>query len=290
MSNPSHQDIPAAQRQSAVTRPAVESKRRRHPGKALGLLSLIAIASLCVWQWEFISGQTVKQTQQVKSALAEPTSSTTPQPTITDPIPIKPAASPSSVSANPTAKPTAKPTDEPAKPAEPNQLLNHRRYAEADISKLVALNPNSDIKLQPPVQIAVNQMIAQAKSEGVQLGIASGFRSIEDQSHLFFDVKAERGENSTTRAEVSAPPGYSEHHTGYAVDLIDESRPGTHTEASFETTPAYRWLKQNAPAYNFELSFPKDPNSPVGYEPWHWRYVGDRNSLELFYQEQAPTP
>ena len=130
-------------------------------------------------------------------------------------------------------------------------------------------------------------MIAKAKAEGVQLGIASAFRTVEDQNRLFFEVKAERGQSSKTRAEVSAPPGYSEHHTGYAVDFIDESKPGTHTEESFETTPAFKWLKQNAPAYSFEMSFPKDPNSPVGYEPWHWRYVGDQKSLELFYQEQS---
>ncbi len=77
-------------------------------------------------------------------------------------------------------------------------------------------------------------------------------------------------------------PGYSEHHTGYAVDFIDESKPDTHTQTSFETTSAYQWLQQNAPAYSFEMSFPEDPNSLVSYEPWHWRYVGSLAAKALF--------
>ena len=167
----------------------------------------------------------------------------------------------------------------------PEELLNHRRYEEVSPEALVSLSPNSAIKLQPAAQASVKAMIAQAKAEGVQLGVISGFRSLEDQTYLFFEVKAERGETSRTRAEVSAPPGYSEHHTGYAVDFIDESQPETHIEESFETTAAYRWLEKNAASYSFEMSFPKDPSSPLSYEPWHWRYVGDQKSLELFYRE-----
>ncbi|MEL7493892.1 MAG: D-alanyl-D-alanine carboxypeptidase family protein [Cyanobacteria bacterium J06554_11] len=167
---------------------------------------------------------------------------------------------------------------------EPDVLLNHRRYEVASEEDLVQLNPNSQIKLQPDVQAAIAQMIVKAKAEGVRLGIISGFRTLEDQNYLYFDVKAERGQSAQTRAEVSAPPGYSEHHTGYAVDFIDEGRSETHLQESFETTAAFKWLQENAPYYNFELSFPKDNASGVAYEPWHWRYVGNQESLELFYK------
>ena len=127
-------------------------------------------------------------------------------------------------------------------------------------------------------------MIAQAKSENVQLGVISGFRTLADQDYLYFGLKAERGQNARTRAEVSAPPGYSEHHTGYAVDFIDEDRSETHLIESFENTPAFKWLEDNAAYYSFEMSFPKDNSSNVSYEPWHWRYVGNQESLELFYK------
>lgn len=165
-------------------------------------------------------------------------------------------------------------------------LLNHRRYEEAPAEELVKLNPNSLLKLQPAAQQAVEAMLAKARAEGVQLGVISAFRTIEDQNHLYFQIKAERGQSAETRAKVSAPPGYSEHHTGYAVDFIDEGRPDTQLSQSFETTPAYQWLAKNAAFFNFEMSFPKDESSGVSYEPWHWRYVGDQKSLELFYKEQ----
>ena len=84
---------------------------------------------------------------------------------------------------------------------------------------------------------------------------------------------------------LAPPPGYSEHHTGYAVDFIDGSQPATDLNAAFETTPAFGWLEQNAPFYGFEMSFPKGNDQNVAYEPWHWRYVGNQESLELFYQD-----
>ena len=284
-SNPSNSDIPAARRQSSVPTAREEQRGRwaQLLGKAVGTLGLSAIAAILIWQWEPISQRAMRQTQRIQTALAQRPSSpslASASSSAKSALPPLPASHSESLLPSQSTTPVA--TDGP------NQLLNHRRYEEANPADLVPLNPSSQLQLQAPAQAAVNQMIAQAKSEGVQLGIASAFRTIEDQNKLFFDVKAARGESSTTRAEVSAPPGYSEHHTGYAVDFIDESKPSTHTEASFETTPAFQWLKKNAPAYNFELSFPKDANSTVRYEPWHWRYVGDLKSLELFYQEQTP--
>ena len=277
VSTPSNNDIPTARRQSSPERPAAAKKpRSRWLGRFFGVLGLSAIATLTIWQWQPIS----QQTQQIQSAILSRKSAANAQKT------APPTADPQS--APPAEAPIPVQSPNPIAIDGPDRLLDHRRYEEANPADLVNLNPNSELKLQAPVQIAVNEMIASAKAEGVQLGIASAFRSVEDQNRLFFDIKAERGQSPTARAEVSAPPGYSEHHTGYAVDFIDESKPGTHTDNSFETTPAFQWLQQNAAAYSFEMSFPKDSNSSVSYEPWHWRYVGDRKSLELFYQEQSP--
>ncbi|MEM1310980.1 MAG: D-alanyl-D-alanine carboxypeptidase family protein, partial [Cyanobacteria bacterium P01_H01_bin.153] len=46
------------------------------------------------------------------------------------------------------------------------------------------------------------------------------------------------------------------------------------------------WLETNAARYSFELSFPEGNAQGVQYEPWHWRYVGDPDSLETFYQDR----
>ena len=125
-----------------------------------------------------------------------------------------------------------------------------------------------------------------ARKDGVSLMVLSAYRSIEDQQYLFFEVKKERGQDSSTRAEVSAPPGYSEHHTGYAIDIGDADAPDTDLAIAFEETKAFEWLEANAARYSFELSFPEGNEQGVQYEPWHWRYVGDSDSLETFYQDR----
>jgi len=45
-------------------------------------------------------------------------------------------------------------------------------------------------------------------------------------------------------------------------------------------------LEENAARYNFELSFPEENVQGISYEPWHWRYVGNQESLEIFYKNQ----
>ena len=269
----SSQDIPPARRQPAEVSPyEVENTFRRvRPRKKrrrllIGLLTIAILVGLCSWQWNNVS-----------SALS-------PQDSARDSLKESVSASDLRLPWNGQAK--AQPGEPANSKAHPETLLNHRRYDEAPADDLVPLNPNSEIKLRPAAQVGLNAMIAKAKAEGVQLGVVSGFRSIADQDYLYFEVKAERGESAKTRAEVSAPPGYSEHHTGYAVDLIDESQPKTYVEESFVTTPAYRWLMKNAAFFNFEMSFPQNNKDSLAYEPWHWRYVGDQKSLELFYGDQ----
>jgi D-alanyl-D-alanine carboxypeptidase len=130
---------------------------------------------------------------------------------------------------------------------------------------------------------AFQAMSAAAARDGVILAPISGFRSVADQQQVFFGVKAQRRQGVTERAEVSAPPGYSEHHTGYAMDVGDGKVPATNLSQTFEQTGAFKWLERNAAVYNFEMSFPKNNPQGVAYEPWHWRFVGNSDSLKTFY-------
>jgi D-alanyl-D-alanine carboxypeptidase len=163
-------------------------------------------------------------------------------------------------------------------------LLGHLPYEEAPLESLRPVVADNSILLREAAAASYLDMVADARAAGVDLVALSGFRSLEVQEQLFFDLKAERGQRPTERAEVSAPPGYSEHHTGYAIDIGDATRPDTDLQVSFERTAAFRWLQQNAAYYSFELSFPRNNPQGISYEPWHWRYVGDRHSLETFYQ------
>lgn len=164
------------------------------------------------------------------------------------------------------------------------QLLGHLAYDEVSGDDLVALRSHPHIRLRPTAAENFEAMVDAAARQGIYLVPISGFRTVEDQQYLFFEIKAERGQDPTTRAEVSAPPGYSEHHTGYAIDIGDADVPEADLSVEFEATEAFTWLDENAPRYSFELSFPEDNDQGVQYEPWHWRFVGDSESLETFYQ------
>ena len=175
----------------------------------------------------------------------------------------------------PSPTPTATPID---------NLLGHLPYEEAPLGELKNITPDGRLRLRQGAADQFLVMQRDAKAHGISLVPISAFRTVTEQEQLFFEIKQQRNQEARQRAEVSAPPGYSEHHTGYAVDIGDGSNQGTHLSESFAQTKAFDWLQNNAAKYSFELSFP--PNNPQGiaYEPWHWRYVGDRQSLELFYK------
>jgi D-alanyl-D-alanine carboxypeptidase len=196
-----------------------------------------------------------------------------PTTTVTKPDPEPPAK----VAPTPPVAPKSKQSDS-------NSLLGHLPYKQAPESELEPISADGTMRLRKAAAAKFLQMQADAQSAGVNIAVISAFRTVEAQNKLFFDVKAERLQDATKRAEVSAPPGYSEHHTGYAIDLGDSTVPSANVNPSFEKTSAFQWLKQHAARYSFELSFP--PNNPQGvsYEPWHWRFVGDRDSLETFYK------
>ena len=169
-------------------------------------------------------------------------------------------------------------------------VLGHFPYPEAPESELVTISANRGIRMRKAAAQKFEEMVAAARGSGVILVPISGFRSIKDQEQLFFAVGAQRNQTPAERAALSAPPGHSEHHTGYAVDVGDGAVPATNLQTNFDNTKAYRWLQANAARFSFEMSFPKDNVQGVSYEPWHWRFVGDRNSLEMFYKARNLKP
>ncbi|MBD1940591.1 D-alanyl-D-alanine carboxypeptidase family protein [Microcoleus sp. FACHB-68] len=159
-------------------------------------------------------------------------------------------------------------------------LYGHLAYAEAPQNELV--NVGNGEKLRRNAAAKFKEMVAAAGKKNITLVPISGFRSIQEQRSVFYDTAAARGQSPEERAKVSAPPGYSEHHTGYAIDIGDASHPELNFSPDLENTPAFRWMLANAETYGFELSFPRNNRQGVTYEPWHWRYVGDTQSQDTF--------
>lgn len=126
-------------------------------------------------------------------------------------------------------------------------------------------------------------MIDAAEKEEVWCWIASGYRSVEQQEIILSRAVEENMEKGMTKEKgekealrTIARPGYSEHHTGLAVDLNDVSD-------DFESTPAYRWFSQHSAEYGFVQRYKKEKVEWTGIdnESWHFRYVGRENALEM---------
>ena len=159
------------------------------------------------------------------------------------------------------------------------RILGHLPYKEISKEKLVLIEPNIEVHID--MRDSLLKMREQAKKDGIYLVFLSGYRSINLQNDIFYSLKSIRNQEAAERARVSAPPGYSEHSTGFAIDIGDASQRETDFETNFENTDVFSWLIKNAAKFHFKLSFNKD-NKYIDYEPWHWRYEGSIEALKVF--------
>jgi D-alanyl-D-alanine carboxypeptidase len=161
----------------------------------------------------------------------------------------------------------------------------HKPYSSASEDRLVELlfvrAGKPPAHALPDAAKAFTLMREAGRRDGVSLLIVSGHRSLEEQRLCFHEAQRRHGRNQAV--SWVAPPGYSEHHTGYVFDIGDEKVPTADDEPEFEETPAFRWLVGSAASFGFELSFPRGNKGGVSYEPWHWRYVGTPVARDLFH-------
>lgn len=122
---------------------------------------------------------------------------------------------------------------------------------------------------------AFKNMQRDASNLGLNLWIASGYRSYSYQARLFDKYARESGE--TVAETYSARAGYSEHQTGLAFDLNSVTQ-------GFAKTREGIWVNENCHKYGFIIRYPKDKSEETGYvyEPWHLRYVGVELAAELY--------
>jgi zinc D-Ala-D-Ala carboxypeptidase len=112
-----------------------------------------------------------------------------------------------------------------------------------------------------------------ASRDGVSLEAISGYRSHAYQLGIF-ERKLARGQSVAQILAVNAAPGYSEHHSGEAIDIGTRDEPPA--EESFERTAAFEWLSRRAADFGWTMSYPRDNPHGIIYEPWHWRWRGSR--------------
>jgi len=138
----------------------------------------------------------------------------------------------------------------------------------AEIDKLYLNKAATNIQIHSDVWPYLERLIEDAHASGIELLVASAYRSFDTQSSLKSTYTVTYGSGAN---RFSADQGYSEHQLGTAVDFTTEKL-GSNFSA-FGSDSAYKWLQENAHRYGFILSYPPN-NSYYKYEPWHWRYVG----------------
>ena len=143
-----------------------------------------------------------------------------------------------------------------------------RECEEATALEVAEVGANGrDHLLIPLAAEAWRCLKAAAVVEGIDLFIVSAFRSIDRQAEIV-RRKLEAGAAVENVLTICAPPGFSEHHTGRAIDL---STSGSRAlEVEFDQTPAYAWLTEHAAKFSYYLSYPTGNSWGYQYEPWHW--------------------
>lgn len=146
---------------------------------------------------------------------------------------------------------------------------------EPEAPKLVGAGRDAEgriVQLDPSAAAALHAMFGAATHDGVTLQVVSAYRSVAYQQHLV-RMKLRRGMSIKAALSINTAPGYSEHHSGCAVDL---TAPGTApAEQTFAHTAAYSWLMRRGGEFGFHLSYPQGNQHSIEFEPWHWRYIAN---------------
>jgi len=157
----------------------------------------------------------------------------------------------------------------------PNSLLakrNLRVYEEAEQLEVAEIGADGrEYLLISTAAAAWRELQTAAAAQGVIIYVVSAFRGVDFQAALI-RRKLDAGLPIEQILTVLAPPGFSEHHTGCAVDVSTTGMPPATLE--FAQTSAFEWLMARAHEFGFYLSFPQGNPEGFQYEPWHWCFRG----------------
>ena len=125
---------------------------------------------------------------------------------------------------------------------------------------------------------ALYRMYNDAKKDGVELIVTSGFRSFTTQGWLYENWNEK---NDVYELKAVAEAGHSEHQLGTTVDFTSDAVDQDSASRRFDQTQEFEWLNENANEYGFVMSYPKNAETGYIYEPWHWRYLGEKTAREI---------
>jgi D-alanyl-D-alanine carboxypeptidase len=170
------------------------------------------------------------------------------------------------------------------RPLQPTSYVPNDLVAPEVTRRLSA--ESEEMLLRTAAANALEGLFTAAKADGLDLMLASAYRSYSYQEGLYNTYVKKQGQ-SVADAQ-SARPGYSEHQTGLAADIEPASRE-CEIEACFGDLPEGKWLAEHAHEYGFVIRYPQGKAGITGYiyEPWHLRYVGKELATEVKNQDVA---
>lgn len=112
-------------------------------------------------------------------------------------------------------------------------------------------------------------LLKAAEEDGIVLEVDSGYRSVRYQKLIFTRMLAE-GRPFDDIVRSVAPPGYSQHMLGTAVDFHP-------SDWRFAETAAYAWLRENGRRFGFEETYCRGNPMKMPWEAWHWNYSGHKD-------------
>ena len=133
-------------------------------------------------------------------------------------------------------------------------------------------------RINSDVYVYFKKLIDDASKINYQLHDISSYRPYAYQNSLYNTRVSELGKAGAD--SISARPGYSEHHTGLATDILKVGS----TMNNFANTKEAKWLADNAHNYGFIVRYPEGKEYLTGYsyEPWHLRYVGENVAKYIY--------
>ena len=211
----------------------------------------------------------------------------------TDPARLLAADPVLAAGALPALRPTVPPSDKPS-PAPPAKdswnliLVNFENPLPDGFTVPGLTQLRSGQAVDSRAYPALQRMMDDARAAGLQPVICSSYRGRDTQVRLY-EAEVQNWLDRGCRREVAeaqaamwvARPDTSEHQTGLAVDIVDLSY--QLLNGGQENTPVQQWLMANCAEYGFILRYPTDKSAltGVGYEPWHYRYVGVEAAAEI---------
>jgi zinc D-Ala-D-Ala carboxypeptidase len=153
-----------------------------------------------------------------------------------------------------------------------NRLSPNQEPALAELEVVAIDFEGKPFVLIRAAAAAWRKLVRAAQADGVVLEPFSGFRSYVYQCGLI-RRKLDAGKPLEVILTETAIPGFSEHHTGRAVDICTDNVYKLNWD--FEKTAAFTWLMENAGRFSFRLSYPRGNDMGIIFEPWHWYFHGE---------------